>query len=63
MRDTRDRRLGEDAVLDVIRKTTMDESPAMVLDDIIDCVARHRTGTLLRDDVTVVVVDRGGAAS
>jgi sigma-B regulation protein RsbU (phosphoserine phosphatase) len=60
VRDTRDRRLGEDAILSVLRATSMDESPGMVLDDIIDCVARHRTGTVLRDDVTVVVVDRGG---
>ena len=60
VRDKKDRRLGEDAILQVIRETSMQESPTMVLNDIIDCVARHRTGMTLRDDVTVVVVDRGG---
>jgi sigma-B regulation protein RsbU (phosphoserine phosphatase) len=60
VRNTRDQRLGEEAVLHALTSTAMTDTPARVLDNIIDCVARHRTGTALRDDVTVVVVDRGG---
>ncbi len=58
VRNTRNKRLGEGAILDVVRNSNSNASPTEILSSILDVVSRHRIGTTLRDDITVVVVDR-----
>ncbi|HYW32062.1 MAG TPA: PP2C family protein-serine/threonine phosphatase [Gemmatimonas sp.] len=57
-RDDQDRRLGEEAVLEVLAATGPDHTPSHVLDMLFERVDQHARGTSLRDDLAVVVVDR-----
>ncbi len=62
-RNTRNARLGEDAILEILRSAGPDVPPTAVLDRIMETVGRHTMGTILRDDITVLVVDRTPAQS
>ncbi len=52
------RRLGERAVLDLLSSIEPADAPGMILDSVFDLLDRHTAHTPLRDDCTVVVVDR-----
>lgn len=57
-RDSRDLRLGEQAVLDMLATMTHGESPDAMLDALFAQVESHTRRTALRDDLAAVVVDR-----
>ncbi len=57
-RDESDRRLGEPAVLDLLSSMTAEQAPGEILDRIYDRMNAHISRAPLRDDCTVVVVDR-----
>ncbi|WP_337170467.1 SpoIIE family protein phosphatase [Gemmatimonas aurantiaca] len=57
-RDAAGRRLGEPAVLDLLASMNAGQTPAAILDGIYDRMNAHIERTPLRDDCTVVVVDR-----
>ncbi len=56
--DARGRRLGEDAVLEMLRSMTKGESPEQMLDALSGQVNAHIGRTALRDDLAAVIVDR-----
>ncbi|AMW05037.1 PP2C family protein-serine/threonine phosphatase [Gemmatimonas phototrophica] len=57
-RDARDNRLTEPAILDTLRTMTHGETPDAILDALFQQLSAHVGRTPLRDDCTVVVVDR-----
>ena len=57
-RDEDDCRLGEDAVLECLARTSSLDSPGMILDALFARVDAHARGTPWRDDLAVVIVDR-----